>query len=413
MTTLSDDRPALSADQLRAALTDQLCDQGVVRTPRIETAFRDVARDLFVPDVPLEEAYADNAVYTKSDAVGTSISAASQPRIVAMMLEQLDAQPGHKVLEAGAGTGYNAALMAAIVGDTGHVTTIDVDQDLVDGARANLASAGINNVDVILGDGALGYADTAPYDRVIATVSAFEPLSAWLRQLAPHGRLVMPLRLRGAASRSIIFERDGDAWRSRGSEMAVFMPLRRGIGDDTRRTVTLTPEQDVTMETHQDQTVDATALTSVLDTPRHEAWTDVHFAPMISFEWLDLWLACTLDNALMRMSVEESAKDRGQVTPMFGWGSMTTTRNHDLAYLTLRPAPPVDGEKRYEVGVIGHGPTSSALAQEMAEQVRTWDAHYRTRTVRFEIPDAPATLDSAAGRFVLDRPHHPITVIWE
>ncbi|MGN9813430.1 methyltransferase domain-containing protein [Micromonospora sp. BQ11] len=93
--------------------------------------------------MPLEQAYADSPVYTKTDGRGASISAASQPRIVAMMLEQLDARPGHRVMEAGAGTGYNAALLAAIVGDTGRVVTIDVDDDLVEGARKHLAAAGV------------------------------------------------------------------------------------------------------------------------------------------------------------------------------------------------------------------------------------------------------------------------------
>ena len=413
MTTLSDDRSALSAEQLRTDLTDRLCVQNVVRTPGIRAAFLLVPREEFVPGVSLEQVYADNAVYTKADAAGISISAASQPRIVAMMLEQLNAQPGERIFEAGAGTGLNAALMAAIVGAGGHVTTVDVDEDLVDGAREHLAAAGVHNVEVVLGDGALGHPDGAPYDRIIATVGAYETPTAWLEQLAPHGRLVVPLRLRGAASRSIVFERGRDGWRSIGSELAVFMPLR-GIGDDARRVVALTPEEDVTLQVHQDQVVDAHALAGVLDTKRHEIWTKVVFPPMVPYEWMDLWLACRLGNALMRMSVQSTAVDRGQVTPMFGWGSMATTQGRDLAYLTVRPAPPAeDGGKLYEVGVIGHGPTGQDLAQQVAQEVLTWDAHYRTRSVQFEIPDTPDTPEPAGGRFVLPRPHHPITVIWE
>lgn len=412
MTTLSE-TPAKSADGLRGALTDRLRDQNVIRTAAVEAAFRHVPRHEFVPGVPLEQAYADNPVYTKTDATGASISAASQPWIVAMMLRQLDAQPGDNVMEAGAGTGYNAALMGHIVGDSGRVTTIDVDTDLVDGAREHLAAAGVTNVDVVLGDGALGHLDAAPFDKIIATVGAWETPTAWLEQLAPDGRLVVPLRLRGTTSRSIIFERDSAGWRSQGSELAVFMPLR-GVGDDARRIVAITDEQDVTLQVHKDQAVDAHALTGVLDTPRHEVWTQVIFPPMVPYEWMDLWLACTLDNALMRMNVQTAAVDRGQVTPMFPWGSMATTHDRDLAYLTTRPAPPAaDGGKLYEVGAIGHGPTSAVLAEQLAEQVRTWDTHYRTRSVRFEIPDSPAVPDPAEGRFVLPRPHHPITVIWE
>jgi len=106
-------------------------------------------------------------------------------------------------------------------------------------------------VDVILTDGALGHPEAAPFDRVIATVGTFEVPTAWLEQLAPGGRLVVPVRLAGAASRSIIVERDGDGWVSRGSEMAVFMPLR-GIGDDKRRVIDLTGTGEVTLQTHKD-----------------------------------------------------------------------------------------------------------------------------------------------------------------
>jgi len=233
--------------------------------------------------------------------------------MVAMMLEQLAAQPGEKILEAGAGTGYNAALMAGIVGQTGHITTIDVDQDLVQSAREHLAAAGVGNVDVVLRDGALGYPKGAPYDRIIATVGAFEVPGAWLDQLTPTGRLVVPLRLRGTCSRSIIFERHASGWRGQGGQLAVFMPLR-GIAGDTRRIVALTPGNDVTLQVHKDQAVDGPALSGVLDTTRHEDWTGVLFPPEVPYEWLELWLCLRLDNALVRMNVDPQAKDRGLVT---------------------------------------------------------------------------------------------------
>jgi protein-L-isoaspartate(D-aspartate) O-methyltransferase len=409
----TNEQPGVSADQLRQDLTDRLTKMKVVRSLPVEAAFRSTPRHLFLPGVPVDQAYADNPVYTKHDGAGTSISAASQPWMVAAMLEQLDAQPGHRILEAGAGTGYNAALMGAIVGDTGHVATIDVDEDLVDGARKNLAAAGIGNVEVLLADGALGHEPGAPYDRIIATVGAYEVPTAWLDQLAEGGRLVVPLRLRGTNSRSVVFERRDDRWVSIDSKLAVFMPLR-GIGDDARRIVSLTDTNDITLQTHKDQNVDDRALTDVLATERTETWTGVTFPANVPYEWMELWLCLHLDNALMRMNVTPAAADRGLVTPMFPWGSMASTRGGDLIYLTTRPAEPAaDGSKLYEVGVIAHGPTSDTLAQQAAELIQTWDQQYRSRSVRFEMPDTAESSDPAAGRFVLDRPHHPITVIWE
>jgi protein-L-isoaspartate(D-aspartate) O-methyltransferase len=128
---------------------------------------------------------------------------------------------------------------------------------------------------------------------------------------------------------------------------------------------------------------------------------------------MDLWLACRLPNSLMRMSVGDGALERG-VSRMFGWGSMATVDDGSLAYLTIRPAEPgEDGRKVYETGVIGHGPAGQALADLVSEEIRTWNSGFRDRPVRFELPNTPATADPAAGRFVLPRPNHPITVIWE
>lgn len=417
ITTVSDSNTpsAASAGELRAALAERLRND-TVHTSAVEAAFRSVPRHLFLPGVPLEAAYADEPVYTKHDDSGAWLSAASQPRIVAMMLEQLRIESGHRILEIGAGTGYNAALMAALAGDTGRVTTLDIDQDLIDSARDHLAAAGVGTVQAVLGDGALGYPQAAPYDRVIATVGAFETPTAWLDQLAPGGRLVLPLRLAGAASRSIIFERGNGAWHSHGSQMCTFMPLR-GTADDARRTIDLTGTGEVILQAHKDNdhATPADALAGVLAAPRREAWTGVLFAPGETFEWLYLWLACRLDNPIMRMNVERSAKDSSLVSPMFPTVAMaTTTADGSLAYLTIRSAEPTpEGTKRYEVGVLSHGPTAQRLADRTARHITTWDTGFRTRPVTFALPDTPAESDPDAGHFLLRRPHHPLTVTWQ
>ncbi len=416
MTTTVSDTSTGSADELRAKLADRLVKDGTVHTDAVEAAFRQVPRHLFVPDVPLVEAYADEPVYTKIEGDGTRISAASQPKIVAMMLEQLGIEPGERLLELGAATGYNAALMATLTGADGCVTTIDIDEDLVAGAREHLAAADIANVEAVVADGALGHPETAPFDRVIATVGAHEVPAAWLDQLAPDGRLVAPVRLRGCASRSIVFERDQDGWRSLGSEMAIFMPLR-GLGDDARRVLDLTGTGEVTLQTHKDNShaTDPDTLAGVFDTPSLELWTGVHFRPMESFEWLDLWLACQLPNPLMRMEVAPTAKDSGLVRPMFPSVAMaTTSADGGLAYLTIGAADPdPDGGRRYEVGVIGHGPNAQELAERVSAEISTWDEGFRSSTVRFTIPDTAPQPDTNPGRVVLDCPTKPMTVTWE
>jgi protein-L-isoaspartate O-methyltransferase len=108
------------------------------------------------------------------------------------MLAALDVRPGHTVLEIGTGTGWNAALLSRRVGSAGRVITIEVDPDLAEQARRTLADAGYAPV-VVPGDGLLGYAPLAPFDRVIATAAVREVVpAAWLDQLKPGGRLVTP-----------------------------------------------------------------------------------------------------------------------------------------------------------------------------------------------------------------------------
>ena len=184
MTTISD--PAgPAADDLRNALVDTIVSNGLVQTPRIEQVMRTIPRHVFVPAASLGAAYANSTVDVKLDGDGKSISCASQPGVVGLMLEQLQPRRGHNILELGAGTGYNAALLACLAGPDGHVTTIDIDDDTALGARAHLGTAGITNVTVITGDGALGYPDHAPYDRIVATVGTHGIPPAWMDQLAP------------------------------------------------------------------------------------------------------------------------------------------------------------------------------------------------------------------------------------
>ncbi len=395
---------------LRAALVRKLTDAGSLRTPRIIDAFQTVERHLFLPDTEVTEAYADDTVSVKIGDNGAMISAISQPTIVATQLEQLDAQPGHTVLEAGAATGYNAALIGRLIKPGGHVWTLDVDQDLIDGATQHLAAAGMSNVTPILGDGAAGLAEHAPYDRGIFTVGAGDIPVAVLNQLAPAGRLVLPLRLRGSVSHSIAFERDGDTWRSVSSEMATFMPLRKGICNDERTTTTLAGEGNVKLDTYAEQDVDTETISTVLDQPPHEIYTGVKFRKGSSWEWLYLWLACTLPNGISRMP-----GNRPGFKPHFFWGSMAAVDKDTLAYLTVREGTDADG-RFWEIGVIGHGPRAVALADDTATAIVEWARDRRDSgsapTFRMAVGDARAALDATDPRFVIDKPASRIVIDW-
>jgi protein-L-isoaspartate(D-aspartate) O-methyltransferase len=407
--------PTADAERLRNALVDQLRADGHARTPAVETALRAVPRHVFVPDASLEDAYANAPVHIKYDTDGTSISCASQPGVVALMLDQLDAQPGERVLELGAGTGYNAGLLAHLVGESGHVTTLDVDDDLVEGARAHLAAAGITNAEAVTRDGALGYAEAAPYDRIIATVGAHGVPHAWLQQLAPGGRLLVPQRLKGTVSRSIAYEQRDGRWVSLGSEMNTFMPLRRGIADDDRRDIPLSGDGTVRLQAPAGQRIDTDALAGVLEQPRTEEWTGMTVQAMESPEWMELFVTCSLPSGLIWMLFPQSAK--GTLLTEDPYPSSTAVVDKGaVTYLARRLSKKrtPEGGKLWEFGVIGHGPGSDELAAKVADAIRTWDREYRSREATFEIQplDAPS-IERRPGLFGLDTPLNRIVVDWQ
>lgn len=214
---------------LHQALVDHLIKRGIITSPLVEAAFRAVPRHLFLPNLAPEEVYRDQAIPTKV-VDGQFLSSSSQPAMMAIMLEQLQILPGMRVLEIGAGTGYNAALMSQIVGETGQVVTIDIDEDLVENARAHLNAAGFERVLVLCADGAQGYADAAPYDRVVLTVSASDIAPAWREQLGSGGRLLLPLSLHGMQV-SVAFEPREDHLESVSVMACGFVGLRGELAE--------------------------------------------------------------------------------------------------------------------------------------------------------------------------------------
>lgn len=155
------------------------------------------------PDRWLRLTYAsgyDDAVITQIDdghpdgpGLGGSMptSSASSPVMVAVMLAALDTHPGHRVLEIGTGTGYNAALLAHRLGAS-HVTSIEIDPAVAAQARKALSDTGYGEVEVITGDGARGYPPGGPYDRLIATTAVNHIPYPWVAQTRPGGRVLLP-----------------------------------------------------------------------------------------------------------------------------------------------------------------------------------------------------------------------------
>ncbi|MGH8572107.1 MAG: methyltransferase domain-containing protein, partial [Gammaproteobacteria bacterium] len=186
------------------------------------------------PSTWLEQVYSDTPINTQVDNGNPSpdgsgfevTSSSSQPSVVAEMLAELNARPGDRVLEIGTGTGWNAALLAHIVGAE-NVTTIEIDPDVAAHARAALRTNGYGEVTTVVGDGVSGWPERAPYDRVISTVGVAAIPYAWVEQTRPGGRIVAPLTnsYRSPGLAVLTRHRDGTA-SGRLAGPAAFMGLR-------------------------------------------------------------------------------------------------------------------------------------------------------------------------------------------
>src|SRR3989344_4727832 len=160
---------------------------GIIRDRKVLEAFREVRRELFVPSNLAEDAYSDVALPI---GYGQTIS---QPSTVAAMTQALALKAGMRVLEIGTGSGYQAALLACIVGSRGRIFTTEIIPELVSLARKNLARAKIRNVHILQVDGSEGYPREAPFDRIIFTAATPKVPLHLLPQLKDGGILLAPV----------------------------------------------------------------------------------------------------------------------------------------------------------------------------------------------------------------------------
>lgn len=313
----------------QAKFVDALVATGAVRDPRWLAAFRDISRGHFVPYyfaqdpersgwVLVEspdarwsaEVYCNQPLITQlngDDALieaarrgqpvnGVSTSSSSAPSLMALMLEALDVQDGHKVLEIGTGTGYNTALLCHRVGPP-RVTSIDIDPGLIASARQRLARYHYAPLLVTL-DGAQGYPACAPFDRLIATVAVPSVPHEWIAQTSVGGVILLPLDRRNCGGLLVrLTVQAGSVAHGRFlPDFGGFMPLRQlgrhdvasqafdAINDwqgDTRRT-----ELPADIITHEDSPVEFFAALTVPG----GGWNHLTFTPS-NGDPAETWLA--------------------------------------------------------------------------------------------------------------------------
>lgn len=200
----------------RAAMVAQQLERRGIRDPRVLAAMRAVRREAFVPGEPRESAYDDRALPIDE---GQTIS---QPYIVARMTELLEVEEGDLVLEIGTGSGYQAAVLAAL---GARVVSIERHEALARAARAALAAEGYEGVDVRVGDGSTGDPAGAPWDGIIVTAAAPDVPANLREQLAIGGRLVIPVGSRREQQLVVVERRSATDWRDRSDGPVVFVPL--------------------------------------------------------------------------------------------------------------------------------------------------------------------------------------------
>lgn len=196
-------------------------------SPLVEQALLHIPRESFASWLSLKEAYADEA-FANPIATKDNPSTLSQPSAVARFLEGFALEPGMSVLEIGAGTGYQAALIAHIVGEAGRVVSVDIFEPLVEQARETIKTLTVQNVDIVHADGALGYPAAAPFERIVATVGLREFPWTWVEQLTSEGCIVAPLHLGGESQQHVLvrMKREGEGLRGRGLDSLDMVTFR-------------------------------------------------------------------------------------------------------------------------------------------------------------------------------------------
>jgi protein-L-isoaspartate(D-aspartate) O-methyltransferase len=392
--------------ELQRGLLSVVRERGGAKAESVADALLAVPRHMFVPDVSVDEAYRDEAIVTERDAQGVPMSSSSQPTIMALMLDQLDVASGQRVLEIGTGSGYNAGLLAQLVGPAGMVVSVEIDPRVAARAGTILSAAGCSQVWVVCADGADGYSPEAPYDRIIATVGVWDLAPAWLDQLASDGRLVVPLDLHGAQV-SVAFEREDGHWASRSLVPCGFMRLRGALAGP-EQVVVLDQSSGLMLSVPDARDIDRDGVWAALtDTPVAYA-TGVVGGGVEAFGGLGVWLAVTAPQSCV-VSDEHRGSAALESALVNTEGFRATWGIVDGASIALLGRRIVANASS-ELDVHGFGPDGDRLAVDLVMRVRAWDSAGRTPADRLRVAAYPRNTTANGGGVVLDKVHTRLVV---
>jgi protein-L-isoaspartate(D-aspartate) O-methyltransferase len=337
------------------------------------------------------------------------------------MLEQLRLPLGGRVLEIGAGTGYNAALLSGLVGSSGRVVSVEIDAEVAGEARDHLSQAGIGNVEVVRGDGALGWPDGAPYDGIIVTAGASDLAPAWYGQLAAHGRLVMPLSIQGV-QQCVAFERADRHLRSAAVCECGFMPLAGRMANTDQR-LPVPRHAGVYVQAAADVQIDAHLVAAALEDRGLPAGTGVPASAREVFGSLRRWLAFHDPAAawVFYIGPPEAAEASG-IPPVLDFPIRGMAQRSSpcllgpagFAALELAAPPSAAGESTpesvLELAVRAYGEAGEE-ALRLARLVTAWDAAGRPGTTRLRIEAYPSGVSVPDGEGSVHAARHTTFVV--
>ncbi|MFD7621830.1 methyltransferase, FxLD system [Streptomyces sp. NPDC059802] len=346
----------------RHAMAEAVIAGGWAPSERVQDALRAVPRHRYAPERDLKTAYDDLAVVTRLDGTGKPTSSVSAAWLQADMIESLQLEAGSVVHEAGSG-GYNAALLAHVVGPNGRIVTGDIDPYIVYRTRRLTTEAGSKDVTAFHGDAALGApAHLVPrsgFDATVITYNVWDIAPAWREQLAEGGRLVLPLEI-GGYTRAITFRRAGNVLHA---ERFTHCGFIRAQGEHAR----IIPVVDLLggelrLRFEDGDPAPTEGLEEALRGPRHEIATGVKMGSGFYFGSLQLYAATTLP-CFCRLSAHWDK----------GTGVTLIAKDGDApAILGDSPA-----DREWEWVVHAFGEQGPQLAQQLAATVRAWDRDVR------------------------------------
>ncbi|BCY07296.1 methyltransferase, FxLD system [Actinoplanes sp. L3-i22] len=391
---------------LRAAMVASLREQDLLHSERVADALATVPRHAFAPrESDLAKVY---DTHTTLEPVlfadGSQSSVVSATHIQAIQLEMADVQPGMRVLEIGSG-GYNAALIAEVVGPTGAVTTVDIDAGVVERARACLTATGYDRVNVVLADAQYGVPEYAPYDRIIVTVGAADVPQAWLEQLTDTGRIVVPLRFSGI-TRMIAFDRTGQTLTADNYRLGGFVPMQ-GDGASAEQLVPITADLGLYVDPQYDVDFDVPALRAALSSAPVDLWAGT---PFDMPDELAMFQLTNGGSGMVMLHAAQKAVDEGVVEPAVRHGIPVLVQGGNFAYRIKR-----ESEKfasGYEAGVRAHGPQAQQVGEQMLALVRDWGTdHFRRGAARIVYYPAGTDVTGLAGWRSVKR-HGILAISW-